>query len=119
MTLVAAALRLLDLTGRSMWLDEGASLLRISGSWVDMLRGIIPVNEYITIDTHPPLYYVALKAWTGVTGSNEFALKFLTAILGLLAAPLMYVLARRLYVLRVCLVVAAILSFSGALIWYS
>lgn len=119
MTLVAAALRLLDLTGRSMWLDEGASLLRISGSWVDMLRGIIPVNDYITIDTHPPLYYVALKAWTGVTGSNEFALKFLTAILGLLAVPLVYVLARRLYGQRVGLIAAAIVSFSGALIWYA
>jgi mannosyltransferase len=56
-----------------------------------------PVTEIVTrtaADVHPPLYYVALSAWRRISGDSPSALRGLSALLGLAAVPLAYVLAR-------------------------
>jgi hypothetical protein len=43
-------------------------------------------------DVHPPLYYLALKAWTAVAGDAPAALRGLSMLLGLAAVALAYLL---------------------------
>jgi dolichyl-phosphate-mannose-protein mannosyltransferase len=45
-------------------------------------------------DVHPPLYYIALAAWTSVWGDSPVALRGLSMILGLAAVGLAYQLGR-------------------------
>ena len=59
-------------------------------SW-RITRYPIPVMVRKTAeDVHPPLYYLALKGWTALCGTSPLALRSLSAILGILAIPLLF-----------------------------
>jgi hypothetical protein len=53
LTLLAFALRVIDLNGRSLWGDEGITLLRLT-SLPDSLSNVIMLAGLRTIDTQPP-----------------------------------------------------------------
>ncbi len=88
--LVAATTRIVNLGTQSLWNDEGSSYVQATRSFRD-----IAVNA--AADIHPPGYYWALKVWHGLTGSSEFALRYLSAMAGILTVALTYGIARRLY----------------------
>ncbi len=48
-------------------------------------------------DPHPPLYYLTLHGWTGLTGESELATRTLSALLGILAIPLIGLLGRWMF----------------------
>ncbi len=105
--LAAWALRVLGLGSRPLWVDEAFSL------W--MTRPAPPhlIAKAIQIDQHPPLYYLTLKAWVGLFGSSEWAMRSLSAFWGLLTVPLAYVTARGLLRdARAALLVAALVALS-------
>ncbi|MDP6115251.1 MAG: hypothetical protein QGG53_25600 [Planctomycetota bacterium] len=52
--LVAAAVRFHELGEKSLWLDESISLVRISGTFGEML------DDVMRNDGHPPVYYACL-----------------------------------------------------------
>ena len=119
LTLCAAGLRLADLAGRSMWLDEGYTLARLAGSWQDILTNVVRLQGQLTIDFHPPAYFVLLKAWSQLVGDGEFALKLVSAAFGVLVVPATYVLARRLFTRRIGLLAAAFAVLCPPYQWYS
>ncbi|MGA2550450.1 MAG: glycosyltransferase family 39 protein [Burkholderiaceae bacterium] len=73
---LAAGLRFFDLAGQPLWLDEGYSWWDAHQSLAD-LWSLVP-----QCDPHPPLYFVLLKAWTETLGDGTFALRSLSALLG-------------------------------------
>jgi hypothetical protein len=87
-TLAALALRLFTITDISLWWDEGCSLWFSEQSVSDLL-GIIS-----RIEPNPPLYYIALKAWTGLFGDTALSLRSLSAVFGAATVPLVYLTAR-------------------------
>ncbi|MCS7062244.1 MAG: glycosyltransferase family 39 protein, partial [Anaerolineae bacterium] len=119
LTLAACALRASDVLGRSLWLDDGVTLLRLSSSWIDNLRNIVYLYDMPTIDTHPPAYFVLLKLWTIFAGYNEFSLKWVSVMAGIVVVPLAYVLGRRLFTPTTALLAAATVTLSPAIQWYS
>src|SRR5688572_25082902 len=48
-------------------------------------------------DTHPPLYFVLLRAWREVFGDTEAAARSLAAIAGAAGVPLLFLLGRELF----------------------
>src|SRR5688500_7158988 len=58
---------------QSVWFDEAYSIM-VAKQPIDQLLHLSAV------DTHPPLYYLLLKAWAGVFGWSEFALRSLSVI---------------------------------------
>ena len=74
---LAAFLRFYLLDGQSFWNDEGNSA-RIAE------RSLQLITEGAAGDIHPPLYYYLLHFWRSVFGSSEFALRSLSAALGVL-----------------------------------
>ena len=78
LTLLALALRLTDLGGRPLWLDEAFSLWFSDRSY-HYLWTVLP-----TYEAHPPFFYTVLKTWRLVVGDGHFAMRALSAIAGTL-----------------------------------
>ncbi|NTU66012.1 MAG: hypothetical protein HGB05_22055 [Chloroflexi bacterium] len=75
---LAVFLRFYLLDGQSFWNDEGNSA-RIAE------RSLQLITEGAAGDIHPPLYYYLLHVWRGLFGASEFALRSLSAMLGVLS----------------------------------
>lgn len=89
MIAVACGLRFTLLGQHSLWSDEAFVAWVIRSEWKDL----IPVLA--RWDSHPPLYYVLVKAWASIAGTGEAALRTPSACLSSLSVILTYALARR------------------------
>ncbi len=140
MIAVAAALRLQNLGGDSLWADELYSLEASAGNtfqWLDLPRDVIiesprPITELSAAngspvriwssferDWHPPLYFVVLRAWRHVFGSSDVAIRSLSVLASLLAIILLFDIGRMLFDRRVALWACLLLAFAHPQIWYA
>ncbi len=87
--LLGAALRLLWLGEKSLWLDEAFSLWVANRPWGELW------GRLMTLDQHPPGYYALLRVWTGWAGQSEIGLRSLSALAGVITLPVLYATARR------------------------
>ncbi len=82
-------LRFYQIGDKGLWLDEAFSV------WM----GWQPVREMfgwlVSIDQHPPLYYTLLHFWM-IPGDDAATVRALSALLGTLTIPVIYLLGRRL-----------------------
>jgi hypothetical protein len=118
MTLAAFALRLHDITGRSLWSDESFTLLRIQGSWSDLLTNVVWRQSIRTLDLHPPLYFGMLKLWTLGAAGGDFALRLFSVCFATLSVPLGFVLGRRVVGTRAGLLTALFVLTCPLTQWY-
>ncbi len=110
--IIAAGLRFYRLDAQSFWNDEGNSA-RIAE------RSLTLITEGAAGDIHPPLYYYLLHFWRGVFGASEFALRSLSAVLGVLLVWLTYLIARRVFTHGVGIAAALIAAINPFQIYYS
>lgn len=110
--LLAAALRFFQLDAQSFWNDEGTSA-RVAE------RSLSLITAASIGDIHPPLYYYALHFWRGAFGESEFALRGLSAALGVLLVWLIYLLGRALFDESTALAAALVAAFNPFQIYYS
>ena len=105
-TAVGFILRVWEIGAKGLWLDEAFSV------WL----GWKPLGELLSwlvnIDQHPPLYYTLLHFWIKIAGDNPDNVRMLSAILGTLTIPVMFLLGRRLIGTTVGLLAALILALS-------
>jgi 4-amino-4-deoxy-L-arabinose transferase-like glycosyltransferase len=87
--LLATILRFYRLDGQSFWNDEGNSV-RLAQ------RSLALVAAGAAGDIHPPGYYYLLWAWIRFTGDSEFAVRSLSAFMGLLLVAVTYALGHQL-----------------------
>ena len=110
--LVAAALRFYRLAAQDIWGDEAFSIFLSQQPLATVVAG--------GADTHPPLYPVFLLYWMQHVGSSAFATRALSAIIGTLAVPLIFVFAKHLTARSSIAFLSAILAaVSPLLIYYS
>jgi mannosyltransferase len=102
-TLVGAAVRLHRLAGRSLWIDEAASVYFATMPWRPFLRLLWWYQGNMT------LYYFLLRGWMHF-GDSEFAVRSLSVLFGILAIPAVYALGTRLFDRATGLIAAALLS---------
>ena len=103
--LIGIFLRLYHLGTQSFWEDEAFSVFVSKGSLFQIC--------YITAtDVHPPLYYWILHYWLVLFGTSEVATRALSALFGVLAIPVIYMLGDRLFNKEAGLLAALILAFS-------
>ena len=100
---LASALRFAFLTDESFWGDEGTSVA------VARLGSTEIAHFTSAFDTHPPLYYTLLHYWLAVFGDSELAVRSLSAVLGVLAVPVAFALARQVSKSAACGLGAAFL----------
>ena len=105
-TAIGLILRVWEIGAKGLWLDEAFSV------WL----GWQPLGELLSwlvrIDQHPPLYYALLHFWIKLAGDNPDDVRMLSAILGTLTIPVMFLLGRRLMGSTVGLLAALILALS-------
>ena len=87
---VAAGLRLALLGRNSLWFDEAFVAYALHKNWRDLMV-FLAVH-----DNHPPLYYALMKAWAGLAGTGEAALRAPSAVFGIICVPPSYTIMRRL-----------------------
>ncbi|MGH8782173.1 glycosyltransferase family 39 protein [Paraburkholderia sp.] len=80
---LAVALRLVTLSSRSLWTDEGYSFWFASQT-LHTLWHDVPYYE-----THPPFYYTLLHGWMMLAGSTEVALRMPSVIASVLTVVLL------------------------------
>ena len=114
LTLLALGLRLYDLGRWDLTFDEAASIWIARKPPLEMIRYLLGAFH-----EHPPFYYLSLWAWTQAAGQGEFALRFWSALPGVLSVPLIYLWLRRLSSRGVGLFAAFLLAVSPFHVYYS
>ncbi|MCS7087086.1 MAG: hypothetical protein NZL91_00065 [Thermoflexales bacterium] len=118
-TLLGFVLRLVDIEGRSLWLDEGFSLLRMQGSWSALFSNFVPRQTIPTTDLHPPLYFALLKAWNTLVSSDALlVLRLLSVAASVVAIPATAVGTFRLARCEACALLSSLLAaIAPAYLW--
>lgn len=89
--MLATAVRLYDLEVRSLWEDEGWTLVLSQGPTIP------DIVQRMAFDQHPPIYFVAIHLWRDVAGSTEFALRMLSVLTGLVGVAGIYQLGQVMF----------------------
>lgn len=113
LTLLALALRLYQLPEQSIWFDESLSALFALQPLPVAIQSMLQEGLH-----HSPLYYILLRPFMA-GGFNEFSLRFLSAVLGVLAVPVLAQLGRLAANPRVGLLSAVFLAANPFHVWYS
>ncbi len=70
----------MGLGAKSLWWDESLSLHRARLDLPGILSNEITltdsIQQVVTVDNHPPLYFLLLRLATQLFGESEFALRF-------------------------------------------
>lgn len=112
--LLGFSVRIYGLTYHSLWLDETVSVYLASFPPFEILRQGMLLEE-----PNPPLYHLLLYVWMRVFGSGEAPVRMLSAFLGTLYLPPVYLLGRRLLSPRVSLMATLLAAINPFLVWYS
>ncbi|MBK9122447.1 MAG: glycosyltransferase family 39 protein [Chloroflexi bacterium] len=82
--LAAATVRIHNIDAQNIWADEGFTYFATQApDLVGLLRS----------DVHPPLYFGAMRLWTGFAGTSEMALRLPSALAALVSVALVFRLA--------------------------
>jgi 4-amino-4-deoxy-L-arabinose transferase-like glycosyltransferase len=116
--LLAFGLRLFAIERQDIWGDEAFSIWLSSQPLPKVVAG--------GADTHPPLYPFLLYLWLRQAGSSPAATRFLSACIGTLTVPVVYVMGRYAFPSRkrgrgsqAALLAATLVAISPALVYYS
>ncbi len=110
--LLALGLRCHRLNAQSLWNDEGTSVALAQ-------RDLITITRDASRDIHPPLYYWMLSGWVRVLGTAEWAVRSLSALLGVVLVSLIYALGRELAGRRVGVAAALLAAIHPFQVYYA
>jgi mannosyltransferase len=108
---LAFGLRLLAIDRQDIWGDEAFSIWLSSQPLPQVIAG--------GADTHPPLYPALLYLWLRLAGSSPLAVRFLSACIGTLTVPVVYVLGRRVFGWTTAVLAALLAAISPVLVFYA
>jgi 4-amino-4-deoxy-L-arabinose transferase-like glycosyltransferase len=111
--LIGVFFRIYRLGEQSLWLDEARSFQRanqgIHALWVNQPK-----------ESNPPLYDILFHFYLRISGkNNEFALRFLSALIGILLIPLIFFTGKHIFGVKAGLISALIVAISPQHIYYS
>lgn len=85
--LLAAAMRILGAAHAPYWSDEAWNIWA-TDSGIDVLLARLAANH------HPPLFFLALDGWLGISGESRLAVRFISIISGILTTAVIYRIGR-------------------------
>lgn len=110
--LLAGIVRVCGLGTQSLWMDEAFShlfaTLPLGLAWQAMIVDAV----------HPPLYYLLLRPWLTLVGDSEFALRFPSALAGVLTVALLLRVGRDWLGERAAGWAALLLALNPLHVWY-
>lgn len=117
---IAVILRLYQLGKFSLWFDEALTLL-CDGALQRPFYSLTHANELLNTNQPSILYIhrIIFYYWAKIVGLDEFRLRFLSVLFGILAVVSIYFLGKYLFDKQVGLYSALLLAFSPFHIYYS
>ena len=109
-------IRLFQLEWRSFWLDE-AYLANIVV--MENIDEVFNVNQYLNFAFPPPLFTTTLYLISNILQPNEFNLRLLPAISGILCLPLVYKLTKSFFDEQTAAIALFLCSFNSIFIFFS
>ena len=97
--------------GRSIWFDEGYTLIVESQPFARMM-------DLLKVDVHPPLYYLLLRMWISVFGSDVMALRAMSCVFCGLTVLMSMVLLRFMAGERHALLASPFVVFAPLMLRY-
>ncbi|MBN1399880.1 MAG: glycosyltransferase family 39 protein, partial [Anaerolineae bacterium] len=110
--LLALAARLYRLGDANLWWDEALAIWAVR-------KGLFGVTLWTAGDVHPPLYFWSLWTWVQLFGESEFAMRSLSAFLGVLTVAAVYVFARMIAGPRTGRLAALLTALARFHVWWS
>lgn len=101
------------ITRFSIWIDESATLLLVGP------HSYGEIVEYVKLDAHPPLWYLVLKPWLQVFGTNVLASRTESAVFMLAAFSVWYHFVRTRFSRPLALVSLALMVTNPMLLHYA
>lgn len=118
--LAAFGWRLAGLTQQSLWRDE------VDVIWLAIRPLAETISMFISPAQNGPLYFLLMRPWFALAGSSEYALRYTSALFGLLSIGLIWQVARRLLpgsgrlsLVNTPLLAALLLALNPYQLWYS
>lgn len=112
-TCAGAALRLLHLGAKSLWLDEPLTVAIARLSWPSFAH----VWRYGEA-AYQGLYFLLMRGWLSV-GQSEAWIRLPSALFAIASIPMVYLVARKLMNQQAALASSAVLAFSPTSVYYS
>lgn len=81
-----------NLVATSLWADEGWTIAASAEA-----NPIQVVDNWVAVDVHPPLFFVALNLWRQFTGDTIFELRYFSVLVSLIGVVVMYRLGRAMF----------------------
>ena len=110
--LAAFILRIINITGESLWRDEVDSVRFAFAPYSDIFANFAKPGQ------NGPLYHLMLRGWLSLTGTSDFTLRYFSLLFGVLSVALLYVLARRLLGRQVALFAMLLITLAPTHVWY-
>ena len=111
--LLASTVVLLFLGEKSIWLDEGISIVVVAGlDWSTMWQAL--VDQYANMG----LYYVLLHFWLKI-GESETLVRSLSGIFAVGTVPIVYALGNRLFGPRVATIAGFLIPLNAFFVQYA
>jgi hypothetical protein len=104
--LLGWTLRTYHVQNRSFWEDEGWTMLLSQGP------GLGVITRTMAADQHPPLFFMAFREWRDVAGDTEFATRYFSVLIGMVAVAGIYQLGREMFSPQAGLLAALVLALS-------
>ncbi len=117
--LLAFGLRVHQLDDFGFWLDEGLTPLRSGYSVPDILSNRITIQDGVTRDTHPPLYYLLIHFSRSLLGESDFSYRFPSVLASVLLVPVLFQLARQIDGPKTALIAAFLAAVNPLQVWYA
>ncbi len=111
--LLAAATRIIHSSQYPVWTDEGWTI------WAVQSHDFGTVVNTLANDRHPPAYFLALSAWSSLTGDSRLALRYLSMMIGLLTVAVTYRIGRDTFGHRAGLYAALLMAVLSMPVYYS
>lgn len=108
---VALGLRLYRIDYQSIWVDEGYSIILAAEPLYKLVARVAP--------DHAPFYFLLLHYWMQVAGRSELAVRFLSAVSGVLLVALTYRVGKDWLGARAAVLAALVATVSPFAIYYS
>jgi uncharacterized membrane protein len=111
-TLLGVGLRAKDILRYDLWYDEAftGNLMRV---------GKAEFWKIVENDPHPPLFSLLLKSWTSLIGVNDFTLRILPLVFGVLTIVLVYFFCKEIFNKETATLASALTAINPFLIEYS
>lgn len=113
--LLSAFLRLYDLDGESLWLDETMTIYLVESGPKTVITDFFVQGRIACF----PGYFVAVSAWTQLFGVTAFSVRLLSALMGILSVALIFKIGKMLFGDRAALVSAFLMALVEFQVYYA